>query len=146
MKGERTTQSAPALPPRIAARFRTRTCSFTILSSSPRCPHLFSSLFLFFLFLLLVLSSFASGGERFQPCGFLGETRRYDRDSVAGGSENIRAILPVCSALHCVTSSFISDFVADLRSEFTKTVSETLSPYFYTFPAFRALVPRVRSL
>lgn len=145
MKGERTTQSAPALPPRIAARFRTGTCSFTILSSSPRCPHLFSSLFLFFYSSssFFLRSRVAVNG--FSQADFWGRLVAAT-DPVAGGSENIGAILPVCNALHCVTSSFISDFVADLRSEFTKTVSETLPPYFYAFLAFRALVSRVRSL
>lgn len=58
------------------------------------------------------------------PVGWIsGETRRCDRTR-----RGMAAILPVvCNTLHCVTSSFIPDFAADLRSKFTKTVTP-LSP------------------
>lgn len=78
MRGERTTQSVLVLlPPRIAARFRMRTCSFL----SVFFPALFPS-FLYSL-LLVLLSSFANGAEWFQSDGFRG--RRVAATKLEGG-------------------------------------------------------------
>jgi len=77
------------------------------------------------------------------PVGWIsGETCRCDRIR-----KGMAAILPaVCNTLHCVTSSFIPDFAADLRSEFTKTVTPlpyTQIAYFPSFPSLSSSLFRI---
>lgn len=120
----------------------------------PLIVPIFFSLFSFFyytlLLLLLVLSSFANDSEWFQPSGFSGETRCCDR--LCSEREGKRQGDPV--RLRCIVSllhSFLILIMTDLRSELTKTMSETFLPYFNAdarFPRFsrvRALVLRVGS-
>jgi len=131
-EGERTTQSVlTLLLLRIAARFITRTCSFLSVFFSPCCP-------LFFIFP--------------PPCPF------FPSRTVVNGSSRVNfggdALLQqnskgdggdfVCNTLHCVTSSFIPDFAADLRSEFTKTVVPLFRPTvcFLPFPSLKSCVLR----
>lgn len=94
MRGERTTQSVLPLPlPRIAARFRTRTCSFlsVFLLPSLSPPFLYSLLHILFF-------SFANGGEWFQSGGFRG--RHVAATELEGGWR--RFCRP--SATRCIVS------------------------------------------
>lgn len=124
MRGKRTTQTVLALPlPRIAARFRTRTCSFlsVFLLLSPAFPP-----FLYSSSSFLLSRSDVNSSSR---TNFGGDAHRCDRTR-----RGMAAILfASATRLHCVTSSFIPDFAVDLRSEFTKTVTPVQTMRFPPF-------------
>lgn len=154
MKGERTTQSVPALPPRIAARFRTGTCSFTILPSSPRRPHLLSFFFFipsfsppFFLRSRAAVNGFSRADFRGRR---VAATETLER---RGGRKGGDASGRFCRfATRCIVSLLHSFLI--LRSTCVanspKTVSETLPlslPFlptrvFLAFARARACPPR----